>query len=222
MATNTNFTSLTTDIQQYLERGGSTTTDPIIFAQIPRRINAAERKIAQTMKLLGMLTVLVNPAGLVAGQSVIAKPDRWRETVSINYGVGPNSSSHQFLLPRSYEYCRTYWPDATTIDPEQPPLFYADYHLLYWLIVPTPPATYPLEVLAYLQPPYLDNINQTNFFSEYTPNLLLYGTLLEFAPLLKNDERIPTWQGLWDTEAKGLVSQDLQRVLDRAAERKSV
>lgn len=219
MATYMTFSTLTQDVQNYLERGQSSTTDQTVFNQIPRLINAAERKLAQVLKLQGQIEPVTDPSGLPVGVAVISKPDRWRQTVSLNYGTGTNNNTRTKLLPRSYEFCRTYWPDDTVTDITQPPLFYADYDYQHWLIAPTPPATYPLEVLAYMQPPLLDSGNQTNFFSEYTPNLLLYGTLLEAEPFIKDDPRIPMWQRYWQLEIQSLSGQDLNKIIDRAAER---
>lgn len=220
MPTTVNFTSLLADLSNYLERGGSQITDPTVFAQLPRLINAAERKLAQVLKLLGQWEVLVDaPAGLQMGNAVISKPDRWRATISINYGTGTLQNSRVPLFPRSYEYCRNYWPDSTATDPANPPAFYSDYGYDHWLIVPTPDQDYPAEFNCYMQPPLLDATNQQNFFSNYTPNALLYGALLEAEPFLKEDPRIPVWQGLWQQEIQTLSGQDLTRILDRTAER---
>lgn len=216
MPTYMNYTNLVADIQNTLERGSSSTTDQTVYNQIPRFVNAAERKIIQFLKLQGQIEVMVDTSGLQSGTAVITKPDRWRQTVSMSYGAGTSKNSHTFLLPRSYEFCRTYWPDDTQTSP---PLFYADMDLKHWLIAPSSDAIYPLEVIAYMQPPLLDSSNQTNFFTDYTPNLLLYGALLEATPFLKADERIPVWQTYWDKDVASLAGQDLQKILDRAAAR---
>lgn len=216
MPTNVNFTSLKADVTNYIERGGSFITDPTVFDQIPRLINSAERDLAQILKLQGQIEVLRDPAGLAANVSVIQKPDRWRQTVSMSYGAGANSNRLTPLFPRSYEYCRIYWPDDTET---APPEFYADYDLTHVLIVPTPDITYPLEGIFYMQPVLLDDANQDNFWTQYTPNLLLYQTLINASAFLKDDPRIPTWQGLWQTEVTTLMGQDLQKIFDRAAER---
>jgi hypothetical protein len=216
MATNTTFSTLVQDISNYLERGGSNTTDETVFDQIPRFINAAERKIMQALKLQGTIEVLADNAGLTAGVSVIAKPDRWRQTISMWYGGGPTKNARTPIFPRAYEYCRTYWPDETQT---APPEFYADYDYQHWLVSPTPDQTYPLELLCYMQPEYLDAVNQTNFWTSYTPTLLLYSSLLESAPFLKADERLATWEHLRDFELQTLTGQDLQKIMDRAAER---
>lgn len=215
MATYQTFTTLTSDLQTYLERGNAL-TDAEVFDQLPRIINNAERKIMQFLKLQGTLEVLVDPVGLPANVAVITKPDRWRQTVSMNYGTGTAQNTRAQIRPRSYEYLRTYWPDDSQTNP---PVFYADYDYLHWIVAPTPDQTYPLESLCYLQPVLLDSANQTNFFTDYTPNLLLYASLMESAPFLKDDTRIALWQDWLTKELQSLDSQDMQRILDRNAVR---
>ena len=83
VATNVTYDSLVSDVQAYLERGASVTVDQTVYNQIPRLINACERKLVQVLKLQGVIEVLRDPAGLVANSAIIAKPDRWRETVSL-------------------------------------------------------------------------------------------------------------------------------------------
>lgn len=221
MPTYVNFSSLVADMQNYLERGDPT-TDQTVFVQIPRLINAAERKLAQDLKLLGQIETLVDsPAGLQVNNPIVSKPDRWRQTVSIVYGSGSSLSTVTPLFARSKEYCESYWPNQGTIDPNNPPAFYADLDYQHWLIAPTPDQNYPLRVTAYFQPALLDDNNQSNFFSEYCPNALLYGALLEATPFLKDDPRLQTWGNMWQQELSTLGGQDLQRILDREAQRKA-
>lgn len=211
MPTSMTFDSLVQDLQEYLERG--TPSDTEVFDQIPRLINLAERAITNKLKIQGFLTPLL--ATLTAGVSVYAKPDRWRQTVSMNYGTGTDQNTRVPLLARSYDYCRMYWPNSDTIDATQPPLYYADYDYAHWLIVPTPPINYPWEINIYQMPALLDSSNQTNFLTNYAPNLLLYRALLEMTPFLKDDERIPTWQAMYKEQLDDLDLQDLQKVVDR-------
>ena len=214
MATNMTFTTLKEDVQRYLERGLSYASDPVVFEQIPRLINLAERRIARELKVQGFINV-VNGT-MATGQSVYDKPDRWRDVVSINFGTGPAKSKRTPLFARSYEYCRAYWPDESET---AQPLFYSDYDYDHWLFAPTPDAAYPFEILYYELPPLLDDVTQSNWLTEYAPQLLLYGTLLEATPFLKNDERIPTWQNYYDRAAGMLNGEDLAKILDRATMR---
>ena len=215
MATAMTFTTLKQDVQRYLERGNTLASDPIVFEQIPRLINLAERRIARELKVEGFINVVTGT--LSPGQSVYPKPDRWRDTVSINIGTGATGDNRKVLFARVYEYLRSYWPNALETDT---PLFYSDYDYSHWLLAPTPDAEYPFEILYYELPPLLDESVQTNWITEYAPQLLLYGTLVEATPFLKNDERIPVWQSMYDRAAAMLNGEDLAKILDRSAVRK--
>jgi hypothetical protein len=63
----------------------------------------------------------------------------------------------------------------------------------------------------------LDATNQTNWFTIYAPQALLYGSLLQAMPFLKNDERMPMWQQQYDAIMQTLIAEDKLRVADRQA-----
>ena len=215
MATTMTFTTLQQDVRRYLERGTTYASDPVVFEQIPRLINLAERRIARELKIQGFINVVTGT--LQTGVSVYNKPDRWRDTVSINIGTGSQNNTRKVLFSRVYEYMLSYWPDRTATEE---PIFYSDYDFSHWLIAPTPDADYPFEILYYELPPLLDDAVQTNWLTEYAPQLLLYGTLLEATPFLKNDERMPVWQSMYDRAAAMLNGEDLAKILDRSSVRK--
>jgi hypothetical protein len=201
------YSSLLTDVRRYLERGFTAESDAIVYEQLPRLITLGERRIARELKIQGLITAVQTP--FQVGVAVYEKPDRWRDTVSMTVDGVP-------IYARSYEYCRSYWPnEAQTGSPQ----FYADYNYQHWLITPTPDAAQTLEVLYYEQPPLLGDDCQTNWLTEYAPDLILYATLLEATPFLKNDERIQTWQAMYDRAAQALNGEDLKRILDRSANR---
>jgi hypothetical protein len=206
------FTSLKEDLRRYIERGNS--SDTTVAAQLPRIVNQAERAIATKLKVQGLINVY--NSSLTAGVSVYAKPDRWRKTVSMEYGAGVSQNDRTELYPRSYEYCRSYWPNS---DEQAAPQYYADYQYSHWLVVPTPIATVPWQIIVYEQPQLLDDSNQTNWLTDYAPNALLYRCLLELAPFLNSDDRLQTWTSLY-TEAIGDVNlQDLEKIVDRNVNR---
>jgi hypothetical protein len=211
MATTTTFTTLQQDIRRYLERGFTLASDAIVYEQIPRLINLAERRIARELKVEGLINVVTST--MQVGLAVYPKPDRWRTTVSFNYGI---DNQYTQLFPRSYEYVRSYWPNRNETSP---PLFYADYDYNNWIVSPTPDQAYPFEVLVYQLLPLLDDSNQTNWLTEYAPQVLLYASLLEATPFLKNDERIAVWQSMYDRSAQALNGEDLSKILDRSARR---
>ena len=201
------YDSLLEDVRRYLERGFTEQSDQIVYDQLPRLVTLGERRIARELKIEGFIRAVTTP--LQAGVPVYMKPDRWRDTVSMSVDNKP-------IFARSYEYCRNYWPDETETGT---PGYYADYDYQHWLLVPTPATAKTLEILYYEQPRFLGPEFQTNWLTEYAPDTLLYATLLEATPFLKNDERIQTWQGMYDRAAQALNGEDLKRILDRSANR---
>lgn len=212
MPTAMTFDSLQTDLRQYLERG--TAVDTTVFEQLPRLINLAERDIARSLKIQGFINVVTSV--MAAGTSVYQKPDRWRDTIDINFGIGPTNDQRVFLFPRSYEYVRMYAPDSTV---QAQPEFYADYNYTHWLFGPTPDDVYPYEVVYYELPPLLDAANQTNWLTDHAPNALLHASLLQSTRFLKNDERIPVWQQNYESDLQKLNGEDLQKIIDRTSTR---
>jgi len=198
------YDSLVENIQSYLER-----TDTATLDKIPLFIMLAEQTIASQIKFLGNLTV--NTSNMVTGQNIIDKPARWHKTVSMNITV--DGKRYPVLL-RKYEYLREYWPDPAQTSV---PKFYADYDYTHWLIAPTPAAAYAFEVLYYERIQPLDSSNQTNWFTIYAPQALLYGSLLQSMSFLKNDERVPLWRSIYDQAMQTLISEDKLRMADRQA-----
>jgi hypothetical protein len=201
------YASLLDDLRRYLERGFSDDTDTTVYEQLPRLVTLGERRVARDLKILGFIRAVQTP--LTIGLGVYQKPDRWRDTVSMTVSNVP-------LAARSFEYCRNYWPvEQETAAPE----FYADYDFEHWLIVPTPIAASTLEILYYELPALLGDDFQTNWLTDYAPDALMYAALLEATAFLKNDERIPTWQTLYDKAIAALGGEDMKRILDRSANR---
>ena len=198
------YDSLVENIQSYLERNDTSTLD-----KIPLFIMLAEQVIASQIKFLGNLTV--NTSTMTAGANVSDKPARWHKTVSMNITV---AGERQPVFNRRYEYLREYWPDPAQTEV---PKFYCDYDYTHWMVAPTPTLAYDFEVLYYERVQPLDSSNQTNWFTIYAPQALLYGSLLQAMPFLKNDDRVPLWQGQYKLIMDILTAEDKLRIADRQA-----
>jgi hypothetical protein len=198
------YDSLVADVASYLER-----TDVATLEKIPTFVMLAEQIIASQIKFLGNLTVQASQ--MTSDDPVINKPARWRKTVSMNITV---DGKRQPVLLRRYEYLREYWPDPTATDV---PKFYTDYDFTHWLVAPTPDVAYNFEVLYYERVQPLDSSNQTNWFTQYAPQALLYGSLLQAMPFLKNDGRVQLWQAMYKQAMDVLTAEDKLRVADRQA-----
>lgn len=263
--------------------------ESVITDQIPNFIYLAELKLARMPKNLGYKKVVSQL--LDQGVAVYAKPNRWRSTVSMNYGTGSDmaTASRQSIVgvrtlsfdtphpydvgtqltirnvggsgyngtftitavttlsitytngivdetviadttgftttsqnsvntiyPRSYEMTRDYWPDDTQTDL---PEYYADYDYNHWLIAPTPSQNYPFEVIYYEQPMPLSASNQQNWFTEYAPDALYYGALIEASAYLKNDDRVQTWQSMYNQAITAIDGEAQSRISDASTMR---
>ena len=196
------YDSLVSDIANYAERD-----DSPFMEQIPRFIMMAENRIASETKPLGFLrTVTGNLNG-----NVLIKPTRWRKTKSFSLLIG---AERKYLYDRGYEFCRSYWPDASKVDV---PYYYADYDYEHYFIAPTPDLQYSFELQYYERPEPLSEDNQTNWTTQYAPQMLLFACLIEAMPFLKTSERIPEFQALYDRALAAVVKEDQGRATDSAA-----
>jgi len=197
------YDSLTSTVLQYLER-----KDAAVVEAIPTFISLAEFEVSQEIKTLGQLQVV--EANMTATNAILQKPARWRKTVSMSVTV---AGKKQPVYLRKYEYLKNYWPDASLTDV---PLYYADTDWEHWYIAPTPTLAYAFEVLYYERISPLSSANQTNWLTQNAPNAMLFGTLLQAMPFLKNDQRT-IFQQKYTEALQALKAEDVARVGDRQA-----
>lgn len=195
------YDSLVNTVLQYLERSDDATRE-----QIPTFITMCEFEIAQQIKTLGQLQVAESQ--MEGGNPVIPKPARWRKTVSFNVVV---NGARQPVLLRKYEYIKNYSPDSASTGQ---PLYYSDYDYEHWFVGPTPDQDYFFEVLYYERISPLSSDNQTNWLTQNAPNAMLFGTLLQAMPFLKNDQR-QIFQQKYDQAMAMLRTEDISRIGDR-------
>jgi hypothetical protein len=198
------YDSLTSTVLQYLER-----RDAAVVEAIPTFITLCEFEIAQYIKTLGQMEVV--DATMNIGNPVIAKPARWRKTVSMTLS---KSGLKQPILLRKLEYLNAYAQDVTATGT---PLYYADYDFEHWIVAPTPDQAYAFEALCYTRLQPLSSAYQTNWLTQNAPNAMLFGTLKQTAPFLKNDARMALWKQMFDEALAALKTEDTLRVADRSA-----
>jgi hypothetical protein len=198
------YDSLTSSVLQYLER-----SDTAVVNAIPTFITLCEFEIAQNIKTLGQMEVL--DSTMQINNPIIPKPARWRKTTSMTL---TNSGSKQPMFVRKLEYLNNYAQDVTATGI---PLYYADYDFDHWLVAPTPDKAYAFEALCYTRLQPLSSTNQTNWLTQNAPNAMLFGTLKQTAPFLKNDARLALWKQMFDESLAALKTEDTLRIADRSA-----
>ena len=197
------YDNLVSLVLQYLERN-----DTAVVNFIPTAITLAEFEIAENIKTLGQM--IVANGTMTVGNPVIQKPARWRKTVSMT--LTDSSGATQPILLRKLEYLRNYWPNNTSTDTPQ---FYADYDYDNWYIAPTPSGNFAFQTLCYTRLEPLSSTNQTNWLTQNAPNVMLFGTLKQTAPFLKDDARLAVWGQMFDTALAALKVEDTLRIGDR-------
>ena len=75
-------------------------------------------------------------------------------------------------------------------------------------ILPTPDGTYTTELTYFAKLTKLSNIETTNWLLTSSPDIYLYGALLQAAPYLQDDARIQTWATLYERALNDLRTAD--------------
>jgi hypothetical protein len=75
-------------------------------------------------------------------------------------------------------------------------------------LVPVPDATYTTELTYYAKLTKLSNSVTTNWLLTSSPDIYLYGALLQAAPYLQDDARIQVWSSLYDRAMSELQTAD--------------
>jgi hypothetical protein len=205
-----NYASLVAQIQSYANR-----TDDDFVAQIDNFIAQAINRIYYEARDIGFE---VSKSGFLVpnnGDQTILFTTNWKETLSFTLQDFRLNPIAQILLPRTYEFCLDYWPNLNLT---APPVFYSmrSYGLFY--LAPIPDLNYLYE-LNYLGIPLLDATHPTNFLTERYPALLLYACMVETIPFLKNDERIPVYESLYNRALQDVNRNTKERYTDRISKR---
>lgn len=204
------YDTLVSSVTTYLKRPG----DPDLIAIMPTLIGLAQERIGRELKFL--VNRSVASSSFIATSPVIPKPTNTRIVASFNYGTGTGNNTRNILYPRSYEYCRDYWPDDTQTGL---PKYYADYDINNWLLVPTPDQAYPFELVYFADPNGLSDENQENWYTQNVPSLLLYATLLETPDYLKRPEWVDMWQKYYDRTMLSYNAEQKSRMSDQTEKR---
>jgi hypothetical protein len=191
------YDNLIADVISYMERD-----DAGFIAQIPSLIGLAESAIAAELKTYLQLTVV--ETSLATNQIILAKPARWRKTISMKTNGKP-------ILLRSQDYISQYQSESAN----GTPLYYADYDYNNWAFAPKPDATYPVEITYYSEIQPLDTSNQVNLFTRECPQAMLFGTLLQAQGYLKALDKLPVWKAYYTESLAALKKEDNSRRIDR-------
>lgn len=191
------YDNLVADVINYMERN-----DAQFVAQIPSLIGLAESAIAAQLKTYMQMTVVETV--LLQNEVILAKPARWRKTVSMKTNGAP-------ILLRSQDFIAQYQSESNPDTPK----YYADYDYNNWAFAPAPDTDYPIEIIYYSKIQPLDTANQQNLFTRECPQAMLFGTLLQAQGYLKALDKLPVWKQYYEESLAALKKEDNARRVDR-------
>jgi hypothetical protein len=75
-------------------------------------------------------------------------------------------------------------------------------------VVSSPDTTYTTELIYYSKLSKLSASVSSNWLLSASPDIYLYGSLLQAAPYLQDDARIPVWSNLYDRALTDVQTAD--------------
>ena len=76
---------------------------------------------------------------------------------------------------------------------------------------PTPSGSHTATLTYRQKIPALSDANTSNWLLAFAPDVYLWGSLMQSAPLLQEDERLATWAGLYSSALAGLTMSENDR-----------
>ena len=174
----TTYAELKTAIGDWLNRDD-------LDSVIPNFISMAEAQFNRTIRHRKMVT----RSDATLDTPYFAVPSDWLQTIRFQLNTNP-------VTPLLFVTPEQALEESMVYSAGQQPLFYTTIGQQFQ-VVPTPDTSYDAELLYYAKIPALSDSATTNWLLTESPDLYLYGALIQSAPYLKEDERINVWAGLY-------------------------
>ena len=208
------YTSLYNSIVVYLSRSDAST-----LSKIPQFIEHAQYDLNNECKTIGQEEYIVS--AFIPGIDVYQKPVGWRRNLSINVGSGSTFNERNILDLGTYEYLRTYTPNPADATKWSLPKFYADYGFLNFLIAPVPDLAYPFE-FCYMKIPDLISVqNQTNWWTNFAPNVLFSASMAQAHTFLENFDKAAFYKAQTKEGTDKINAENELRSIDRSSVRQA-
>jgi hypothetical protein len=211
------YTSLVARVISYLDRNDASTA-----ARIPDFISDAQQMLSLACKTIGQESYITGV--FVPGTSVYQKPANWRRNISMNVGSQDDAGAYNVRNPvllRTYEFLRDYTPDSALVADRALPQFYADYGFNNFLVAPTPDLAYPFEFCFIGLPDPITPINETNWWTNFAPQVLFNAVMSEAMFFLENYERAAAYDVKTQKGIEMINGQDEMRAVDRSSARQA-
>lgn len=176
----TTYSELQTAVADWLNRSDLTAT-------IPNFIALAEAQMNRQIRHRKMQTT----ASLTVSSGYTNLPSDWLENIRFQLNTNP-------VTPLAYETPEQILEDSQKYSSSGQPMFFSVVGTQLQ-VLPSPDSSYDASLLYYAKIPSLSDSATTNWLLTESPDVYLYATLIQSAPYLKEDERLGTWAGIYQT-----------------------
>tara|TARA_Y100001938_G_scaffold138422_1_gene203903 strand:- start:31036 stop:31695 length:660 start_codon:yes stop_codon:yes gene_type:complete len=189
------YSTLQSQIKDILENDGSEFSDAV-----PSFIDRGEWRLFREIDSLGLNRYAASNFNI--GDPFLSKPVETAIIRSINYKTAEGNRIQ--LLQATNEYITDYWPVRTSVGS---PRYYSNFGYDRILVAPTPSSTSNVEMEYIVKPVSLADNNQTNYFTDYASNALLYACLIEGCYYMKNPSAVAYWEKRYTEEVAALNNE---------------
>lgn len=192
----TTYTELQSAVASRLSRDDLTSIIPDFIAFAEKRIN----RFLTTENISGIESTSMITC--VAGTESYALESDFLALKNIYV----NSDPVRPLERLTSDTARKHYPNSSTGKPFAYTIAANKFYLF-----PTPDSDYSINYVYYAQPTALSSSNETNWITTNTPDLLLYGALVEAASHIKDDNALKKWGALFDRAKEDIQEADEMR-----------
>jgi hypothetical protein len=184
------YSELQTAVANWLDRDDLT-------ARIPEFIALAEARFNRVLRLRSMEAKYT--ANTVASQRNLALPAGYIQMRNFQVNTSPLTTL-SYVTPEIYDRL---WGGSTGGTPK-----------FYTILAnevsfgPIPGSVMEVEMLFYKKFDNLSVTTTTNTLLTDSPDIYLYGSMLEAEPFIMNDERVPLWAAALDRAVSDMQEQD--------------
>lgn len=185
-----NYSDLKTSIADWLNRSDLTATIPDFITLAESGFN----KEIRNRKMIKRATATID-------SQYSAVPADWLQTVDFVIETNPVVTL-EFITNEKLDKLRETYTSSGT------PKFYTIVGQELEVLPVPDSATLTGEITYYSKIPNLTDVSPTNWLMNSSPDIYLYGSLLQSAPYLVDDSRIPVWASMYQKLVKDLEIAD--------------
>lgn len=164
-----------------------------LTGRIPQFIRLAEAELDHTLRLRHM----IQRRTAVATARYVTLPGDWRRANNVQRLS--DGEPLGFMAFDEIDRYRAELSRGQAANPGCGPMYYSLVgNSMELAPAPTLDAPAEIEMIYYASVPRLSEENPSNWLLRLYPGLYLYGALVHSAPFLKDDERLPVWQSMYD------------------------